>query len=79
MFVTFSNAPLDLTDYEPIESPRLLAALVSSLNTALNCPQGNVYIVCAHSAQPGEHEGGLECWCQPDEFVFGVQPFVSHA
>ena len=79
MFVTFSNAPLDLTDYESIEAPQLLEALASSLGAALDCPQGNVYIVCAHSAQPGEHEGGLECWCQPEEFVFGVQPFISYA
>lgn len=79
MFVDFSRTEIALDTHSAIPNSAFQDMLYECAAVAVSDPTTNVYIVCAHQPVAGEHDKGLECWCCPDEIVFGVQPFFSIA
>ena len=79
MLVDFSSSPVGIEHPPSIDTLRVIALVASCLDAALGDRNSLVHIICAHSAVPGEHSPGPDCWCCPEEFVFGLQPFFSIA
>ena len=79
MLVDFSPTQIGLADTPSPETFLLIALVAECLDAAVSSQNSIVYIVCAHASVQGEHHPGMDCWCNPEEFTFGVQPFFSIA
>jgi hypothetical protein len=76
MLVSFDTRFSDTPDLEALNVEILVD---DTIPFVLSLPSSALAILCMHRSLPGEHVQSPECWCEPEQLLFGVQPYFAEA
>ncbi len=76
MLFSFSPSFVGTSDTEVIQVEELV---IDTLPFIFAQDESGLSFLCMHRSLPGEHVDSHACWCEPEEMIFGVQPFFAEA